>query len=116
MRSRRCSTLSAPPPALLSNNPILVALIVVLLVGALLFALGTWLVRREAAAQIAQPAEVPEVETPEPSPELRIDEVERLAIVGQPWCIERLEREFLTDSDARIRYAAENALLVIRAR
>ncbi len=88
---------------MLSNNPGLLALVVVFIAGALLFALGTFMVRREKQA-------------PSPSVVVRIDQSERLALVGQPWCVEQLEREFLTDRAAEVRNAAEDALVVIRAR
>jgi len=88
---------------LLSNNPGLLALVVVFIAGALLFALGTFMVRREKQAQT-------------PTVLLRLDQIERLALVGQPWCVEQLEREFVTDRDVDVRNAAEDALVVIRAR
>ena len=88
---------------MLSNNPGLLALVVVFIAGALLFALGTFMVRREKQAQT-------------PTVLLRLDQIERLALVGQPWCVEQLEREFLTDRDVDVRNAAEDALVVIRAR
>ena len=88
---------------MLSNNPGLLALVVVFIAGALLFALGTFMVRREKQAQT-------------PTVLLRLDQIERLALVGQPWCVEQLEREFVTDRDVDVRNAAEDALVVIRAR
>ncbi len=101
---------------MLSSSPALLALLVVFVVGALLFALGTYMVRREAQAQ------TPVVDTTaaqivsQADLELRLDQIERLAMVGQPWCAEQLQREFINDSDERVRDAAENALMVIAAR
>ena len=77
--------------------------------GALLFALGTFLVRREAQSLTPMAPELMvDIET-------RIDHIERLAMVGQPWCVEEL-RVMLGDADERVRNAAEDALLVIQAR
>jgi len=109
-RSRTYSMRCAAPPALLSNSPGLLALVVVFITGGLLFALGTFMVRREARAQ------TPVVEQTVVDLDARLDAIERLAMVGQPWCVEQLEREFLSDSDERVRNAAEDALLVIAAR
>lgn len=49
-------------------------------------------------------------------PELRVDMIERLAMVGLPWCEKLLERAVAEDDDALVRDAAERALLVVRAR
>jgi hypothetical protein len=95
---------------LLSSNPALTLLVVVFIAGALLFALGTFMIRREAQAQtpIAEADPVLDIET-------RIDHIERLAMVAQPWCIAEL-RALLSDEDERVRNAAEDALLMIAAR
>jgi hypothetical protein len=144
---------------LLSNNPLLAVLGVVFLVGAVLLALGTLLIRRESRAEefvtqedesdivqgpgtlldavsaFDEPkgASQPRATTSEhgviPGPsaiagqalskdelERRIDYIDRLVMVGQPWCVEELERDFLSDADERVREAAEMALLAVRAR
>lgn len=88
-------------PISLSNNPLAVILAVLFLVGAVLYFAGALIVRRTAARQ--------EIE-------IRIDMVERLMLVGQPWCIEDLERMRTEDADARVRDAADAALMVIAAR
>jgi hypothetical protein len=77
-------------------------------VGAIFFALGTLLVRRERLAR--------EDATPQLSVEDRLDVIERLVIVGQPWCREELEGIRDRDSDPLVRDAAEAALLVIGSR
>ncbi len=46
----------------------------------------------------------------------RMDMIERLAIVGQPWCVQALVQARAEDDDAQIREAADAALLVIGAR
>lgn len=74
------------------------------------------MVRREAEAQTpAVEEDVVRVFSPEDL-EVRLDQIERLAMVGQPWCAEQLQREFLHDADERVRNAAEDALMVIAAR
>ena len=46
----------------------------------------------------------------------RIDMIERLAMIGEPWCIDALEQALHEERDARVHKAAENALLVIKSR
>jgi hypothetical protein len=104
---------------LLSINSAYLLLGVAFLVGVLLVALGSWLIRREKArAVIPSVVEGPPLthSPPEEVFELVIDQIERLAMVGQPWCVEQLERDFLHADDARVRNAAEDAIIVIRAR
>ena len=48
--------------------------------------------------------------------ELRIDIIERLALVAQPWCVDLLARALQEEIDPAVRDAAERALLVIAAR
>ncbi len=128
-----------------SSNPGYLILLVVFAIGACFFALGTWLVRREsAAARATATPQPPRQEAAEyPSRELlavvaqpagdawarelggfngpvdeptRMDMIERLAIVGQPWCVLALVQARAEDDDAQIREAADAALLVIGAR
>ena len=46
----------------------------------------------------------------------RLDLVERLAMVAQPWCVDALQQAMREESDATMRDAADRALLVIAAR
>jgi len=93
---------------LLLNNPGAVILLVVFLIGAAMFAVGTWLVRRgRAVHEPAQPAE---------TQEQRLELVERLAMVGQPWCIDELRVIREKDPDPLVRDAADAALMVIASR
>ena len=124
MRWRKCSKRFALPRALLSSSLLLVWLGVVFVVGAVLYAIGTWILRRERAATTADQvvtivqsvSEETQAGNEAKGAELKLDQIERLAVVGLPWCVEQLEREYLVDDDEMIRMAAENALLVIRAR
>ena len=97
---------------MLSNNPLAFFLVALFVAGAIFFILGT-LIQREQAAQIA-PVEGPL----EPVVDIatRIDMVERLAMVGQPWCVEQLGKIRDSDPDGTVRGAAEAGLLVIGAR
>ena len=166
---------------MLSNNPEVIAFIVILVAGALIFGIGSFLVRRESkkqpegertyetldlseaiaavekrpppalvipsvgeavveerssapdlvipsvgAAEVERLSKAPDLVIPSVGAAgvegqsadiaLRLDMIERLVIVGQPWCIEELERNFLTDPDERLRNAAEDAILVIKTR
>jgi hypothetical protein len=93
---------------LLQNNPGATILLVVFLVGALFFALGTVLVRRERA--VREPAQPPETQ------EQRLELVERLTMVGQPWCVDELRVIREKDPDPLVRDAADAALMVIGSR
>ncbi|HEX8805996.1 MAG TPA: hypothetical protein VF741_03560 [Candidatus Aquilonibacter sp.] len=76
--------------------------------GAMLFVLGTLRVRRERARREAVPATLRR--------EDRLDTIERLAIVGQPWCIDELRAICEKDPDPVVREAADAALIVVGAR
>lgn len=76
--------------------------------GAIIFALGTLLVRRERIAR--------ESAAPSMSQEDRLDMIERLVMVGQPWCVDELRAMLNNDSDPAVRDAADAALLVIGSR
>ncbi len=79
------------------------------MVGAIFFAVGTLLVRRERLAREEEPAAVLSVED-------RLDMIERLVIVGQPWCVDELRGIRDRDPDPLVRDAADAALLVIGSR
>jgi hypothetical protein len=96
------------PRRLHSNRAGLIFLVAIFVLGAILFALGTLLVRRERLAR--------EDTTPILSQEDRLDMIERLVMVGQPWCVEELRAILERDPDPLVRDAAESALLVIGSR
>ncbi len=91
-----------------SNRDGLIFLVALFVVGAILFAIGTLLVRRERAAREKPPSTRTQ--------EDRLDTIERLLIVGQPWCIDELRAIRDKDADPAVREAAEAALLVIASR
>ncbi len=91
-----------------SNRAGLILLVAIFVLGAILFALGTLLVRRERLAR--------EDTTPVLSQEDRLDMIERLVIVGQPWCVDELRAILARDPDPVVRDAADAALLVIGSR
>lgn len=96
------------PRRLHSNRAGLILLVAIFVLGAILFALGTLLVRRERLAR--------EDTTPILSQEDRLDMIERLVIVGQPWCVDELRAILERDPDPLVRDAADAALMVIGAR
>jgi hypothetical protein len=112
---------------LLSSNPGAVVLLAVFAVGAIFFATGTLLVRRTRTAESASalvtqtpPANIwaqtlAGVDEPVDAP-IRIDMIERLALLGEPWCAQILERAREQDTDPHVREAADAALLIIGAR
>ena len=85
----------------LSSNPLAAILATLLVVGAILWIVGAIVVRKADAWT---------------NVELRVDMVERLMLVGQPWCVEDLMRMRESDEDARVRDAADAALTAITAR
>jgi hypothetical protein len=107
---------------LFANSPGFLILLVVFVFGALVFALGTAMVRRP----VVPTPSAPEAATPWTADlagtndllhvSLRIDMVERLAMIGEPWCVTMLERAQAEDADQTVRDAADSALLVIGAR
>ena len=99
---------------MLSNNTAHLVIISIGIVGAILFIIGS-LIQRERNAQVATAAEM-QLTQPELDLETRLDLVERLAMVGQPWCVEQLAKIRDSDPDGTVREAAEAGLLVIGAR
>jgi hypothetical protein len=91
-----------------SNRTGLIFLVAVFVLGAIIFALGTLLVRRERLAR--------ESAVPSMSQEDRLDMIERLVMVGQPWCADELRAILNNDPDPAVRDAADAALLVIASR
>lgn len=87
---------------LLSNNSGATILVVVFLVGALLFALGTVLVRR------AEPA-------PQRAPE-SFERIDDLLTLGDATSVRELERLRDSAESADVRDAAADALIVIASR
>lgn len=102
---------------LLSSNALANIFLALFLVGAIVFVIGTMLAREKRAHLVESQATVAHVE-PEPLPdvETRIDMVERLAMVGQPWCVDQLDKIRTEDPDESVREAADAALMVIGSR
>ena len=90
---------------LLSNNSGATILVVVFLVGALLFALGTVLVRRECRAEPA----------PQRAPE-SFERIDDLLTLGDATSVRELERLRDSAESADVRDAAADALIVIASR
>lgn len=91
---------------LLSSNSGATILLVVFLVGALLFALGTVLVRRERRSAPPTPMRIPE----------SLERIDRLLTVGDATSIRELERLRDSAQSEEIRDAADAALMVIASR
>lgn len=113
---------------MLSNNPGTLILVAVFAIGAVFFTVGTVMVRRSQRIEAANPSMLEPAAESAPwtaelagtnevlARELRIDMVERLAMIGEPWCAQLLERARSHDPDRSVRDAADNALLLIAAR
>ncbi len=102
---------------LLSSNPLANVLLALFVIGALLFVIGALLRRGRATHAIEAPSREPQEQT-EPSLDVagRFDLVERLVMVGEPWCIDQLGTLRRDDPDESVREAADAALMVIAAR
>jgi hypothetical protein len=108
---------------LASTNPALAIFALLFAVGALLFAAGSWMLRRQTrsapgAAQADAAITWTRTFVPDslPDAEQRISMIEQLALLGEPWCAGTLEHALREERDADVRSAAENALLLLRAR
>ena len=113
--SKRC----AVQRTLLSSNPLALSLVALFIVGAIVFVIGTMLAREGATNVVETQAEPPQSKSqPEPMLDVaaRMDLIERLVMVGQPWCIEQLDTLRREDPDESVREAADAALMVIGAR
>ena len=111
----------AAPRTLLPSNPALEIFAALFAIGAALFAAGSWLARHQPlpSAQIPAPLHWTRAVTDseeELSTAMRLDLIERLAIVGAGWCVDALNAALEEESDPVVREAADRALLVIAAR
>jgi hypothetical protein len=94
-----------------SSNPGTAILLVVFLVGALIFALGTLLVRRERLRKDAPQPSVEPVKTVDP-----YERIEALLTLSDASSVRELERLRDSGATSEIRAAAEDALIVIASR
>ncbi len=113
IRSRKQLNRCAAQPRLLSSNSGTTILLVVFLAGALLFALGTALVRRERRTEPA-PLRVPQ-RAPLRAPE-SFERIDQLLSLGDAPSARELERLRDSAQSEEIRDAAEAALMVIASR
>lgn len=102
---------------MLSNNALSVALVVLFVAGAIVFVIGTLLARERHARQLdAEGVPVEPQTAPVVDVATRIDLVERLTMIGQPWCVEQLNAIRDNDPDDSVREAADAALTIIGSR
>jgi hypothetical protein len=101
---------------LLSSNPLALFLVVLFIVGAIAFVMGTMLARERRAPVAEVQSSAPSAAEPVLDVAGRLDLIERLVMVGQPWCIEQLDTIRRDDPDESVREAADAALMVIGAR
>jgi hypothetical protein len=95
----------------LPSNSVFVALVVAFAVGAVVFGIGTSLLRgRRSDGPSAAPWMAALGDEQAYEPDERIELIERLAIVAQPWCVELLTRAADEEGNARVRRAARDAL------
>ena len=111
----------AAPRTLPSTSSAFFVLALIFVLGAAVFVAGTLLTRRQKAPPVPVPVTItwtreliPDDDVP--AADLRLDMIERLAIVGAPWCVETLKAALNEESDPLIHDAADRALLVIASR
>jgi len=113
MRSARCSTRCARLPELPSTS-FDIAVAVAFAVGLLLFGISTAMLRKPAAAYPKWPQLIDE-SLVAADRQLRLDIIERLSIVAQPWCEDVLRQAIEQEDDAAVKSAAASALEASRA-
>ncbi len=102
----------------MAGSPYLV-LVLLLATGAALYGLGTLLVRSANREPPAEPGAQPWTAAVAGTDDAldsatRIDMIERLALVGEPWCIAAIKAAAETDDDAPVRDAAARVLRALR--
>jgi hypothetical protein len=116
--------LCAVPRTLPSTSTAAFVFGLLLVIGALLWVVGGRMSRSRVAPRALPPAPalaaswtraILDSDEPLDVP-ARIDAIERLAMVGQPWCVESLNHALNEETDEDVRDAAERALIVIAAR
>ena len=103
MRSARCSTLCARLPELPSTS-FDIAVVVAFAVGLLLFGISTAMLRKPAALNPSWPQLIDE-SLVSADRQLRLDMIERLSIIAQPWCEDVLRQAIEQEDDAAVRDA-----------
>jgi hypothetical protein len=104
---------------LLSNNPALSIFLVLFLIGAVLFVAGS-LIAQADRRRAQSPAHVSSAAltwthavagTKDAlGDDTRLDLIDRLAIIGEPWCVDALREAVAQEENPAIRNAAERAL------
>lgn len=113
MRSARCSTRYARLPELPSTS-FDIAVAVAFAVGLLLFGISTAMLRKPAASVPTWPRLIDD-SLIAADRQLRLDIIERLSIVAQPWCEDVLRQAVEQEDDAVVKSAAVSALEATRA-
>ena len=115
MRSARCSTRCARLPELPSTN-FDIAVAVAFAIGLLLFGISTAMLRKPPAAPtFPKWPQLIDESLVAADRQLRLDIIERLSIVAQPWCEDVLRQAIEQEDDAVVKSAAISALDLWRA-
>ena len=93
-----------------------IAIAVAFVVGLLLFGIGTSMMRslrvQNGNGNIASWPRLVDESLADADPRLRLDIVERLSIVGEPWCVDILRQAFKDENDAGVKEAISSVLAV----
>jgi hypothetical protein len=112
MRSARCSTRCAKLRQLPTNVDI--AIVVAFVVGVLLYGIGTSIMRslrvQDGSLNTVTWPQLVDESLVNADPALRLDIVERLSIIAEPWCADVLRQALKEENDARVKSAIADAL------
>ncbi len=108
MPLRTCWKHCAAPRTLLLSNPTL-TLALVFLIGAALYAIGLALPGRVLAPQVPWPQRIDDAAV-ELDANAKIELIERLGLIGAPWCEEILKQADTEEDEPTIRRAIAFAL------
>ncbi len=91
-----------------------IAIAVAFVVGLLLYGIGTSMLRslhiQNGNGTTASWPRLVDESLTNADRQLRLDIVERLSIIGEPWCVDILRQAMKDENDADIRSAISNAL------
>jgi hypothetical protein len=91
-----------------------IAIVVAFVVGLLLYGIGTSMMRSMRAqtgnGKTSAWTQLVDESLKDADPQLRLDIVDRLSIIGEPWCVDVLRQAFKDENDAGVKAAISSAL------
>jgi hypothetical protein len=91
-----------------------IAIAVALVIGLLLYGIGTSMLRsmrtQTGNGKTSAWTQLVDESLKDADPQLRLDIVERLSIIGEPWCTDILRQAFKDENDAGVKAAISASL------